>query len=244
MSLIRSAALASVAGLFGTVLAATPAAADRYTESDPVGDMWERRYDGPGSSEQYSAAPEHEELDIHRVVVRHAPRVVFIRVFFRSLTRPGGEESFGFGGFFKVNRAAQPPGGGAWQYMLGFSPGERPAFYIQDSTHFETAGCYSDAESGRGTALRARLDYDRDHLTMVIPRQCLNEAGVLGPDVPPRWVRVSLSAWHGLGLDQPSWGDRLGGPAISVLANVSNSHFTPRVYSSAVRRGRHFRACG
>jgi hypothetical protein len=99
MSLTRSAVLCSIAGLLSAVVTAGPATADRYIETDPAGDMWARHYSGPDSSYQYATAPEHENLDIRRVVVRHAPRVVFIRVAMRELTRLRDGQSFGLNGF-------------------------------------------------------------------------------------------------------------------------------------------------
>ena len=219
MRAIRSVALLSGVALLATVPIAPPAAADRYAESDPARDMAVSMPD----EDSPLAAPTHHKLDIRHVVVRHTNQVVSIHVQVRHLTRPRGDEEFGLHGVVQVDRAARPSEGETWTWQVwGFDkrhPREAWRALVLDSAYFEQPGCsYTDK------GLRARADYDRLRITVVIPRHCLALAGA---KVQPRWVKVSVSTWHSRGLDRPSYSDRLG----------SQRHFTPRLYPG-LRAGR------
>src|SRR4051794_19944329 len=194
MSPMRYTALTSVA-LLAAVLIAPPAAADCYTEHDPAGDM---RVQRPPTFE-ISPAPGRRSLDIRRVTVRHTDRFVSIRVVTRALTRPRGEETFQLLGFVKVNRRARPAVGAAWSYEVEFDqrrPRVGDRLFIVDAEHQEAFGCSGFSDRG----LKARANYARHRITMLIPRRCLASVAS-SPRIRPRWVQVSVETSNSLGLD-------------------------------------------
>jgi hypothetical protein len=222
MRSMRSVALVSGASVVVAVLVASPAAAERYAEGDPARDM---QVQVPPAHET-SPANTHSRLDIRRVVVRHTNNVVKIRVVMGALTRPRSDEWFGLSGFVKVNRAAQPSESVAWQWELRFDE-ESPqglGLWVVDAEHQEQDGCDGDTYEG----LWARAHYDRNWVTVIIPRRCL--ALDQPPNVRPRWVRVSVTTSHTPGTDPREYFDRLG----SRVANpwdLGDPHFTPRLYA-------------
>jgi hypothetical protein len=222
---IRSVALLSGVALLAAVLSAPPAVADRYTESDPAFDMGMYLYVYPGPPEKVSAAPAHHKLDIRRVFVRHTPRFVTIRVVTRALTRPRGDESFGLNGYIKVKRGAQSPVP-AWYWNATFDERHRHEatnLWVLDAAEGEQYGCVADTDKG----LNATAHYDGNWVTVTIPRHCLNLDYI---NFLPPWVKVSVTTWHGLGPDRPSYFDHLGSHVLNPFPNEENSHFTPRLY--------------
>ncbi len=224
MSSIRSVALVSGAALLAAVLIAPPAAADRYTESDPHGDM---AVDMPQTS-GFSLAPTHHKLDIRHVIVRHTDHFVTIRAVVRHLTRPRGDESFSLFGSIKVNRRAQPSESVGWNWWVDFDesrPREGVRLFVLDAAYQEQFGCDGSVDEG----FKARANYDRNRVTVIIPRGCLALDSF--PNVRPQWVQVSVTTSHQLGLDRPWYFDNLGSQVEDPqYPTLSNSHFTPRLY--------------
>ena len=220
MRSIRSVALLLGAVLVAAVLVAPPAVAERYTESDPAGDM------GAVLAPTFETvpAPSRRKFDIRRVTVRHSDNFVSIRAVMRAMPRPRGDESFLVSGVVKVNPGAQATEGGAplgpWQWEVKFDESHPQGynFWLVDTAYHSLYGC-DDGSWDEG--FKARANYDRNRVTLSIPRGCL--APIDLPDVRPKWVRVSVTIWHTIGTDLGYYFDPFG-------ADLSQSHFTPRLY--------------
>ena len=174
---------ATVTALIAALVATPPAHADRYTQDDPAGDM--SRQDG--GSGAISPAPGHAAIDIRHVIVRHTDHFVSIRAVFDRLNRPRGAEGFGMSGFVKPNRRARPWESTAWTWEVGFDktkPRVGDRMFVMDSTHQEMFGCAGYSDHG----LKARANYHRDRVTVIIPRRCLTMDD--RPNIRPRWVQV------------------------------------------------------
>ena len=220
MRAIRSVALLLSAALLAVVLVAPPAVADRYTESDPAGDM------AVQMPHVISAAPTHRRLDIRRVIVRHTTDFVSIRVVLGALTRPRGDEWFGLRGFVKVNREAQPSESVAWEWEVTFDKRHRRQGFrllILDAAYFEQFGC----DGSRDKGFRAAAHYNGNWVTVIIPRRCLALDSYT--DVRPRWVQVSVTTMHALG-PRRLYFDHLGSQVVGPWHDEGIAHFTPRVY--------------
>jgi hypothetical protein len=218
---IRSSAFVSGAVLLAAALVAPPAAADRYTELDPAGDM---RVEMARTGE-VSPAPSHRKLDMRRVIVRHADHFVFIRAYMRSLTRPQGNEEFHLFGFAKVDRRAHPSESVAWFWEVEFDrfhPRVGGRLFVTDAEHQEEYGCDRFTQKG----FKAGANYDLDRVTVIIPRRCL--ALDFNPNVRPRWVQVSVTTWHQL---EHSYFDHLGSQVRTPFPTLRNSGFTPLLYT-------------
>jgi hypothetical protein len=220
----KAAILLAAAGtaLAAVLLAAPTAHADQYTQDDPAGDM---SRDGRRGA---VPAPGHSNLDIRHVIVRHTDHFVSIRAVVDTLTRPRGDESFHLSGFVKPNRQARPWESTAWSYEVEFDrtkPRIGDRMFILDSTHQEMFGCSGYSDHG----LKARANYDRDRVTMIIPRRCLNTQDD-NPDVRPRWVQVSVQASHSP-RTRTRYFDRVNAPhPSSGDIYLAGSYFTPRLY--------------
>ena len=204
-------------------LTIAPAQADRHEESDPAGDMAVQS----NQTGEISTVPAHRDLDIRHVTIRHTNHFVLVRALTRALTKPRDGESFHLFGFIKVNRRAQPSESAAWTWEAEFDehrPREGDRLFIVDAEHQEQFGC--DGFSDRG--LKARANYDRDRVTMIIPRRCLVLDGLR---VRPAWVQVFVTTAHSRGK---FYYDHLGAPASIVLGGQFNSSYnrwlTPRLY--------------
>ena len=167
------------------------------------------------------------------MTVRHTAHFVSIRVRTRALTRPRHNEQFNLFGFVKVNRRAQPSESAAWTWEVEFDkqrPRQGDRMFILDATHQEEFGCtgYNDA------GLKARANYKRDWVTVLIPRRCLVLAEA-NPNVRPQWVRLSLSAFHSRGNYRRQYYDNLRAPAGVAFGDQFNSDYdrwlTPRLYA-------------
>ena len=218
----RTTAVVSSAAVL-IALMVVPAVADRYEESDPAGDMAVQS-DRTGEISTFSA---HRNLDIRHVTVRHTQHFVLIRAVTRALTRPRAEEGFALFGFIKVNDARRPrrvrPGPGRPGSTRTY-PGKAA---VCSSSMPNTRS--SSAATGSGDkGLEARVNYDRDRVTMIIPRRCL---ALQGLRVRPAWVQVFVTAAHG---GRRFYYDHLGAPARVVLGGQFNSGYnrwlTPRLY--------------
>ena len=223
MTASRTWIAVSGAALVGALLAPSPAYADRHEESDPAGDMAVPSF----RTGEISTAPGHRNLDIRHVTIRHTNHFVLIRVVNRALTRPRAREWFGLFGFIKVNKPAQPSESAAWTWEVEFDakrPREGGRLFITDAEHQEEAGCDSFGDKG----LKARANYDRDRVTVIIPRRCLVLQGLR---VRPAWVQVFVTTAHG---GRRFYYDHLGAPARVDLGGQFNSGYdrwlTPRLY--------------
>jgi hypothetical protein len=200
-----------------------PAVADRYEESDPSGDMAVQS-DRTGEISTFSG---HRSLDIRHVPVRHTDHFVLVRVITRALTRPRAREGFALFGIIKVDKRAQPSESAAWTWETWFDvhrPREGGSLFILDAEHQEQFGCDGFGDQG----LKARANYDRDRVTMMIPRRCL---ALQGLRVRPAWVQAFVTTAHG---GRKFYYDHLDAPARVVLGGQFNSSYnrwlTPRLY--------------
>lgn len=211
---------ATTTALIAALAATPPAHADRYAQDDPGGDMSR----GGGGSGAESPAPGHSALDIRHVIVRHTDHFVSIRVVVETLTRPRGTEAFFLDGFVKPNRRARPWESTAWTWEVEFDktkPRVGDRIFIMDSTHQETLSC----DGWRTPGLQARANYDRDRVTMLIPRRCLTEANAL-----PKWVQASAFASH-VPRRRAYYFDQFNAPIPSSDSYyLEGSYFTPRLY--------------
>jgi hypothetical protein len=227
MTVRRTSAVLSGAALMGALLAAPTAHADRYEEADPAGDMAISK----GGSAQ--PRPAHRNLDIRHVTVRHTDHFVSVRVVTSALTRPRNNEQFDLFGFIKVDRRAQPSESAAWTWEVEFDkqrPRQGDRMFILDAEHQEEFGCDGYTDSG----LKARANYRRDRVTVVIPRRCLvlQEAR---PNIRPEWVRVSVTAVNSRANFRRQYFDHLRAPASVPMGGQFNSDYdrwlTPRLYA-------------
>lgn len=223
---IRPVALISGAALLAAVMVTPPAVADRYTGSDPAGDMAVQE-----ASPTYVIAPAqtHRRLDIRRVFVRHTADFVSIRAVVGALTRPRGDEYFGLRGFVIVNRQAQPSEADAWQWEVYFDKRHRrhgDFLWVTDAQHQEQYGC--DRFNFKVGGFQATAHYNGNWVTVTIPRRCL---AFFDTDVRPCWVRVSVSTLHGLGPDEPTYFDHHRSQVPNPSPSRWDSHFfTLRLY--------------
>lgn len=210
--------LSLITALAAALLAAPPAQADRYEESDPAGDM---------AMAPSKPAPAHRNLDLRHVRVRHTEHFVLVRAVMAALTRPRGDEEFDLRGFVKVNRQALPGEGLGWSWEVEFDK-QRPRvgdrLFILDAGYQELYGCSGFGNRG----LTARANYDKDHVTVIIPRNCLEEQG--GRRVLPEWVQVSVTSQNSRNNYRRQFFDHLGEPSREAWPILQNSHFTPRLY--------------
>lgn len=217
---VRLAALLCCVALVSVVCAGSPAHADRYRKRDAVGDMWAWHQ----KVWRNSAAPAHRNLDLREVLVRHTQRVVMIRAVMSELRRPRA----GFirmSGYVRVNRRAQPQEGGrAWAWSVDFDrhhPWRGTDFYVTNAVFMAQDGCQGRFNPG----LRAHANYERDRLTVFIPRHCLANLA------RPRWVRASVSTEDD-SLVRRGYFDHLGKPQPTrpwPQYKWWHSYFTPRL---------------
>lgn len=158
MRLVRSIVLV----VCGVMLASLPATAGAEVRRhrDPAADVAR----SPIGSNAYAAAPTQAQGDIVAIRVTHALRAVWIRVRMRELTTSTN------GNF----------------HLIGIKSDRRERTIEIDAFpgHWEGRATTTDPR-GRvvACAVKHRLDYDRNRLTVRVPRGCLGK---------PSWVRVGL----------------------------------------------------
>src|SRR5690348_12230694 len=117
MRATRMIGLETAAALAAAVLIAAPGHAQHYVGTDPAGDMVK------DSTHGVVVAPHHHNLDIRRVVVRHRPHRITIRMKYKALHWPKHGAIVAMG-FIRTNAAAMPfPGtrGGPYQWEVDFT---------------------------------------------------------------------------------------------------------------------------
>jgi len=220
---MRHAVAVSCAALVGALLVASPAHADRYTKGDRAGDMVRVNRVNEGF-----AAPGHRNFDLRSVTVRHTKHFVSIRGVAWSLRRLD-LETFYLGGFIKTNQRKGAPES-EWSWDVEFNNDKRPRegsrLFIMDAEHGESYGC--DGYGDRG--FRARANFDRDRVTVIIPRRCLDSHG-WGSQPRPRWVRVSVGVLTGPARGAWYYIDDLGSRSRPMGYYIWNSYLTPRIYA-------------
>ena len=158
MRLVRAALVAAL----GVVLASQPVAAhaDVRNQRDAVGDVQQSRV----GTNVYTPAPTQVQGDIVLTRVAAAHRAVWIQVRLRELT-PDNNGNFTLVSVKTRSRVRN--------VEIDAFPG-----------HWEGATAITDAH-GRAVAcvVRHRIDYDRNRISVRIPRKCFGKAP---------WVRVGV----------------------------------------------------
>lgn len=189
MQLIRACGVATATCL-ALALTAPSAHAQQYAKPDPTGDMVTDTDTG------VAVVPTHHNLDISRVVVRHLPHRITIRVAFDELHVPSGSKRtwYGLVGFMHVNRRAMPyrnTADGPWQWEAQFDskhPHVTDQIGVLDAENEEEYNCY-----GRGIkGLFVHVDYRKDFIYASYPRYCI---GPYHSHIRPKWVRVSVTSY-------------------------------------------------
>lgn len=190
MPVLRVIAGATTAALAATALLAAPTLAESYVGFDPARDMVT---DSPNG---VVVAKKHHDGDIQKVVVRHRPHRLAIRVNYHKLRSPqhGGSGVF-LMGFIRTNRRAMPgpylgSPGGPWQWEAAIRKGKNPSMGILDAMTEEDYQCYRSGGSP-GQGMEARINYREDFVWVSYPRHCI--AGY-GSHIRPRWVRLSVAS--------------------------------------------------
>ena len=152
----RALAVAVVA----VVLLPGAAVAERLRSADLVGDM----FSSPVGALTYTAAPRHVEGDVVATRVVHAARAVWIRIRLRKLTTTTN------GSFNRIAIKSDR----RFRYVeLDALPGHWTGSALMTGSAGRPIGC----------ALRFRIDYDRNQISLAVPRVCLGK---------PAWVRVGV----------------------------------------------------
>lgn len=146
--------------LAAAALALTPVAAyaDAEWHGDPAGDVRQIDLD----TGALTPAPDQRQGDITSIRVSHGPARVKIRLTFRRLDADGSFNNT----VFRI----RTPHGGAQVMVLAFP-------HALTGTHV-----FRWSRGGsKCRGLRHHLEYDREALSIVVPRSCLRD---------PRWVQV------------------------------------------------------
>jgi hypothetical protein len=157
MRLVRPTMLVLAAVL---VMQPSAASADRLRQGDPVGDVAR----SPIGSNVYTIIPTQVQGDIVATRVVHAPRAVWVRVSLRELTTTSN------GNF----------------HVIAVKSDRRYRMIRLDAfpDHWEGR---TVTTGKRGSVVpcgvRHHIDYDRNRVTLKIPRACLGK---------PDWVRVGV----------------------------------------------------
>lgn len=155
---------ALVAGAFvvGAVLPG-PAYADSLLRADAVGDVAR----SPVGSNVYSPAPSRVEGDITTIRVRHGRRTIVVGVKLRELTTTTNGNFHRF--TLKSDRRIRT-------IAIDAYPGHWDGRAVIRNPRGDVLGC----------AIRHRIDYVRNTVTLRVPRACLGRH--------PRWVRAGAQS--------------------------------------------------
>ena len=216
---------ATTAALAAAVLWGPPAQAGHYVGFDPAGDMV------TDSTSGVVVASKHHDGDIQKVVVRHLPHHLTIRVTYYKLRSPqhGGSGVF-LMGFIRTNLRARPGPflgvRGPWQWEAAITSGRNPRMGILDALTEEDFQCFRSGGSP-AQGMKARINYRKDFVFVSYPRHCI--AG-FGSNIRPRWVRVSVASAV-RGSSNGYWDHWIAPNDITFPSYHHAFYATPRLYA-------------